>query len=87
MKLVVSVSKTFTHRGNHKHKKKTKRRWHIYYYDELGNFHCQKVNWLEALFYKTQKRKRIHAICTECERIFLGLPKSKRDILECPYCD
>lgn len=35
-KYIVSVSKTYNHRGNHRHKSKTKKRWFIYYYDEDG---------------------------------------------------
>ena len=87
MKYVVSVSKTFIHRGNHKHRSSTKKKWFVYYYDVDGNFKSEKVNWFFAMYYKTQKRKRIKYVCTECERIFLGFVKSSRDELECPYCE
>ena len=52
MKYVVSVSKTFIHRGNHKHKR-AKKHWFVYYYDEAGSFHSEKVNWLQAMYLKT----------------------------------
>jgi len=81
MKYVVSVSKTYTHRGKHQHKSTTKKRWHIYYYDEDGNFRTERVNWLQALYYKTQKRKRLKYFCTECESVFLGFVKSNKEKL------
>ncbi|AFS82629.1 hypothetical protein [Candidatus Nitrosopumilus sediminis] len=87
MKYVVSVSKTYIHRGNHRHKKSTKKRWHIYYYDEEGNFKTQRVSWLSAMYYKTQKRKRLKYICTYCGNVFLGFVKSYKEELECPYCE
>jgi len=86
MKYIVSVSKTYIHRGYHRHKSDTKKYWHIYYYDEEGNFKTERVNFLQALYYMTQKRKRIQYICTECGILFLGLVKSKREKVECPYC-
>ena len=86
MKYVISVSKTYIHRGNHLHKR-AKKHWHIYYYDEEGNFKTERVNFLQALYYMTQKRKRIKMICLECGSLFLGLVKSKREKIECPYCE
>ena len=87
MKYVVSVSKTFIHRGNHKHKESTKKYWHIYYYDEEGNFRTERVNLLQALYYKIQKRKRLKYRCTECGNFFMGLVKSSKEELDCPYCE
>jgi len=87
MKYVVSVSKTYIHRGNHRHKSKTKRHWFVYYYDEAGIFHNEKVNWLQAMYLKTQKRHRIKYVCIECGELFMGLVKSKKDDVECPYCE
>lgn len=87
MKYVVSVSKTFIHRGNHKHKESTKKYWHIYYYDEEGSFRTERVNLLQAVYYKTQKRKRLKYWCTECGSFFIGLVKSSKEELDCPYCE
>lgn len=84
MKYVVSVSKTHIHRGNHAHRSNTKKRWHIYYYDEEGNFRTKKVNWLQALYYKTQKRHRIQGVCQNCGQTWLFFVKSKREKLKCP---
>ena len=85
MKYIVSVSKTYIHRGNHKHKDSTKKRWYIYYYEE-ESFKTKRVNILEALYYKTQKRKRIKYICIECGNFFMGLVKSSKEELDCPNC-
>lgn len=87
MKYIVSVSKTYLHRGNHRHKSDTKKHWFVYYYDEEGNFRTERVNWLQALFYKTQKRKRLKYFCTDCGNVFLGFVKSSHEELKCPYCD
>ena len=87
MKYIVSVSKTYIHRGNHKHRNSTKKYWHIYYYDEEGNFKTKRVNTLQALYYKTQKRKRLKYLCIECCSIFVGLVKSSKEELDCPYCE
>ena len=86
MKYVVSVSKTYIHRGNHWHRSKTKKRWHIYYYDKEGNFRTEKVNWLQAMYYTTQKRHRIRGICQNCGQMWLYSVKSRREKPECPNC-
>jgi len=86
MKCIVSVGKTYVHRGNHRHKSKTKKRWFIYYYDEDLNFRTEKVNFLQALYYMTQKRHRIRGICQNCGRIWIYFLKSKREKLKCPNC-
>lgn len=87
MKYVVSVSKTYIHRGKYRHRKSTKKHWYIYYYDEEGNFKTKRVNWFEAMYYKTQKRKRLKLICTECGNLFLGLVKSSNEEIDCPNCE
>ena len=86
MKAIVSVSKTYIHRGNHWHRSKTKKRWHIYYYDEDGNFKTEKVNWLQAMYYKTQKRHRLRRVCQNCGRMWIYFVKSRREKLKCPNC-
>ena len=86
MKYIVSVSKTYIHRGNHRHKSETKKRWFVYYYDEMGKFKSEKINFLQAQYYKTQKRHRVRGICEKCGCIWLFFVKSKRQKLECPNC-
>lgn len=83
MKYIVSVSKTYIRRGNHKHKPSTKKHWHIYYYED-GKFKTKRVNTVQALFYKTQKRKRMKYICTECGGIFLGWLNHQRIVWIAP---
>jgi hypothetical protein len=87
MKYIVSVSKTFIHRGNHRHKQSTKKHWFIYYYDEEGKFRTEQVNFFQALFYKTQKYHRIRGVCQNCGRVWLYFIKSKREKMKCPNCD
>ncbi len=85
MKRVVSVSKTYIHRGNHRHKSDTKKHWFIYYYDDEGNFRTEMVNPLQAMYYKARKWRRIKLICTVCWNEFLGIVKSRNEIVQCPY--
>jgi len=85
MKRVVSVSKTYIHRGNHRHKSDTKKHWFIYYYDDEGNFKTERVNPLQAMYYKARKWRRIKLTCTICWREFLGIMKSRNEIVQCPY--
>lgn len=59
MKHIISVSKTYIHRGRHKHKPSTKKQWFVYYYDENGKFHSEKVSYLQAMYYKQQKLRRL----------------------------
>ena len=84
MKYVFSVSKTYIHRGNHRHKSDTKKCWFIYYYED--GFKTKQVSFLQAMYYKTQKYKRIKYVCTECGNIFLGFVKSSKEKVECPFC-
>ncbi len=86
MKYVISVSKAYLNRGKHRHRYKTKKYWHIFFYDESFSLHTKRVNWLQALYYKTQKRHRFTRVCTECGRIWYFLARSKKNI-KCPQCD
>ena len=86
MKRVVSVSKTYKHRGVRWHRKNTKKFWHIYYYDNDFKFYCEQVSALKAVYYKKHLWHRLKKACSECHRVFLCLVKNKNDTLECPYC-
>ena len=86
MKLVVSVSKTHTNRGSHRHRPSTKKYWHIYYYDEEGKFCTQRVSFIEALFYKLNKARRLKFFCQNCENVFTFIvPRGRK--LRCPNCE
>jgi len=72
MKYVISVSKTHKHRGKYiNHLAKTKKYWHIYYYeydevDELLKMYCKQVSWFTAMYYKSHKWKKIWLHCPNC---------------------
>ncbi len=72
MKYVISVSKTYKHRGKYiNHLAKTKKYWHIYYYeydevDEITKMYCKQVSWLTAMYYKSHKWKKIMLHCPNC---------------------
>jgi len=85
MKYVVSVSKAYKHRGKHVHRT-AKKHWHVYFYDEQGQFRTERVNLLKAFYYKTQKKHRYKFVCEECGTVFIGIVKSFKDKVECPYC-
>lgn len=84
MKYVISVAKTYSHRGNHRHRPNTKKQWFVYYYDEEGNFYSERVSYLQAMYYKSHKMRRIRYVCLECGEKFMGLVKSKNEIPSCP---
>ena len=86
MKYIVSVSKTSIHRGYHRHKSKTKKRWFIYYYDEEGNFCSQRVSFLEALYYKLTKCHRVKALCGQCGNEWRFVIKRGHKPI-CPECN
>ena len=83
---VISVSKSYSHRGNHKHRSNTKKQWHVYCLDEEGKLMTKRINAIQAMYYKTQKRHRIKYFCEKCGQFFLALIKSKNDTVICPYC-
>jgi rubrerythrin len=86
MKNIISVSKTYIHRGRHKHKPSTKKQWFVYYYDENGKFHSEKISYLQAMYYKQQKLRRLKYYCENCGKFFLGLVKSPKQQVVCPNC-
>ncbi len=88
MKYVVSVSKTYKHRGLHRHRDSTKKYWHIYYYDEEFKFHSEQVCYLKAMYYKGNKYKKFHLVCPNCRNTYRLLVKKEKDIPkeECPNC-
>ena len=88
MKYVISVSKTYKHRGIRRHKKKTKKFWFIYYLDEESKLHNQQVNWFQAIWYKSRKWYKRTFYCTECKQLFTALVRPKKSkLIECPFCE
>ena len=90
MKYVISVAKAYKHRGYHQHYR-AKKHWYVYFYEydeyeEKWYMRSQQVNWLQALYYMTQKHHRHKMICPDCGSVFLALVKSFREKIECPNC-
>jgi len=93
MKYVTSVSKMYKRRGNHIHRIKTKKYWHIigYEYDdyeEKWKMFCEQVSWIKAMYYKGNKYKKFHIPCPSCKNTYRFLVKKKKDLQkqECPEC-
>ena len=91
-KIVISVSKSYIHRGKRfRHRQATKKKWHVYYYemdhkDGKYRLKTKRVNWLQAMYFKTQRKHRFKYYCTECGSAAVAFLKSKRSTLECPNC-
>jgi len=90
MKVVISVAKAYKHRGKRQHPR-AKKHWFVYWYEydefeEQWYMKSKQVNWLQALYFRTQKRHRCKVTCTECGSVFIALIKSFREKLECHYC-
>jgi hypothetical protein len=92
-KIVISVSKSYIHRGRRlRHRQSTKKKWHLYYYeldtsDGRYKLKTKRINWFQALYYITQKRRRYKYYCTDCGSAVIALLKSRKSTLECPFCD
>ena len=90
MKYVISVAKTYKHRGYHQHRT-AKKHWFVYFYEyneftETLHMKSKQVNLLQAVYYMTQKHHRLKMICPDCETKFLALVKKNQKEIECPYC-
>ena len=93
MMYVISVSKTYKHRGRFiTHKPKTKKHWQIMYYDidedtEELKLQSKFVNPLHAFYYKFKKYYKRKFYCFECENFFVTLVKKRQKTAECPFCE
>jgi len=90
MKYVISVAKAYKHRGKHQHRT-AKKHWFVYFYEydeyeEKWHMRSQQVNWLQAVYYMTQKHHRLKMVCLECGTVFIALLNSFRKKAECPNC-
>lgn len=84
--IVVSVAKSYSNRGNHRHRVGTKKRGYLYYIDEDGNFKTRRINALEALYYKSKRVRRYLFNCPECGGLVRAFARSLDEDVECPYC-
>jgi hypothetical protein len=83
---VLSVAKSYSNRGNHRHRVGTRKRWYLYYIDEEGNFRTRRINALEALYYKGKRVHRYLLNCPECGGLVRAYVRSLEEEVECPYC-
>jgi len=88
--IVISVSKTYWNRGVKNHRKNAKKIWVVYSLDEDDGYrlHTTRVSALQALYYKTQIRKKRRGICTECGMEHIVFAKNDREFFEqeCVNC-
>jgi hypothetical protein len=84
---VVSVAKSYSNRGNHQHRRGTRKRWYLYYIDEDGKFKTKRINAFEALLYKGLKSHRYRIVCPECAAPLVAFVRSLKEDVECPYCE
>jgi len=93
MKYVISVTKTYKHRGLHRHRKSTKKYWHIMGYEwddweERYKMFCYSVNRIQAWYHRQNKYKKFELQCPKCYRAITCFGKKQKDILkiDCPVC-
>ena len=93
MKYVISVSKMYKHRGNHYHRPKTKKHWHIMGYewddwDERFKMFCYSVNRIQAWYHRQNKYKKFELECPKCRTGVMCFAKNQKGILkiDCPEC-
>ncbi len=87
------MSKTYRNRSAKRHRASTKKVW-VRYFVEVDDwdeehpevkFGQERVNFFQAMYYKTQKYHRCHYYCFECENVFFALSKNKNKA-DCPNC-
>jgi len=91
MKYVISVSKAYKHRGRHRHKARTKKFWHVYYYeyDEFDDKWHLRTKLINAFLVPYYKAKQVYIrtfYCSDCDTKFRVLVKKNQNKIECPYC-
>ena len=78
---VISVGNRHNNQAKRRSKSKFasySRHWHLYFYDEVGVFHCKRITYLQALYFKTKKKYKL-ITCPNCDSKYIG-----KD--ECPNC-
>ena len=89
-KLTVGVYKSFKNSGVRNHRKKTKKKWcHYFWDDDSGEweFGTEFVSTFKALILKRKVYKKVKFICLECGEYYTGLVKKASDEFPCPNCD
>lgn len=83
---VLSVAKSYSNRGNHRHRQGTKKRWYLYFIDDEGNFRTRRINALEALYYRGKKVHRYKIACPECGGVSIAFVRTLDGDANCPHC-
>lgn len=91
MKLIISVAKTYKHRGNHVHKPSTKKYWHVYWleHDEIEDewkMYSKQISPLLVPYYKSKLVYKRIFYCSDCDSKFPTYVKKRQKEVECPYC-
>ena len=75
--LVIGVSKSYSN-GAKRRNNKTKTCYRkLYFYDELGYFHCERIGKIKAYWIKLFVKKHKVKKCFTCSQKYLG---------SCPNC-
>ena len=86
---ILSVSKSYKHRGGHHvHRPGTKKHWTVYYVTDEGQFASKKVSPLMAAYYKGKRERYLNMVCTSCYNAFTVFYKNPHELegVECPAC-
>jgi len=80
--LVIGVSKRYIV-GTTGTKVRAKKYWYVYFYDQDNKFHCKRISFIQALYYKTKKKHKIkEVVCPTCRVIYKIIGKAF-----CPNCE
>lgn len=86
---VLSVSKSYKHRGgNHVHRSGTKKQWMIYYVTDEGQFASKRISPLMVAYYKSKRERYTNMVCNRCNGAFTVFYRNPKELeaVECPAC-
>jgi hypothetical protein len=87
---VLTVSKTYWNRRVKSHTRGTKQIWQVYYLgDDYEKLHTKRVNWAQAVYYKSQIKRKRRFFCATRGFEGTGFYKNDKAILSDLYslCD
>ncbi len=76
---VISIGKRHDNYGKRYNKRNKHTHWFLYFYDKDGVFHNKRISWIQAMYWKTQKKYKLNE-CKTCNRLFIGVD-------QCPNCE
>lgn len=86
---VLSVAKSYKHRGGgHVHRRRTKRQWQIYYITDEGGFGSKLINPLMVPFYRSKVERYKLMECPACLGLYTAFYKKPEELegIPCPAC-